>query len=182
MKIDKSTALFLSNVLFHYEQLMRDSKEDEVITAVRLTRQHLNDGILSGDKPNLEEDEDEDEDIKEENDVEPSYVYNIEGTKLFSLPALKTIHYGKLKFKRDHNKKISLFESLVGDEQLVCQNIKYVKRNGKKLYVLTQSDISEFSDECINVDDYEFWNKYQVNKFPLEWIDAFICGLVYKCV
>lgn len=184
MKIDKSTALFLSKILFHYEQIVNTTCADaDLVDRVRQLRGQFNDEVLSVD---VNDDIDEDEDEEEEEGY-VSYDYEIYHDELVNLtPLAIKFDNSKLCFKQSKKDKnaICLHDHNVFSPKhsLLHKNVRYIKRTGKELLLLTK-DCQKgilFGEDAAN--DYSYWETYQVSKFPFDWIDALTCGKVYKCV
>jgi len=178
MKIDKSTALFLVKVLFHYEQLIKNSLSDnvELDVAVRDVQRQLNDSILSDDECDKKV-----EDIDTNDEVQPGYDNIISISQLCDLPRMTVKYYdGKFKFEKtsNHLDLIEIFKPNNISYEL-NSHVKYIKRSGKKLYVLSKRDIPKISNV---IDNHNYWDIYTVSKFPSDWIDTLECGKVYKCV
>ena len=175
MKIDKSTALFLTKVLFHYEQLVKQTPAcaaADLADRVQQLRDQFNDYILSEDEcVNCLESEEDDHQLDDE--LEPNYDFSVSIENLARLSRLN----GKIKFVHMSNDKVNLCE-----DDHTYADVKYVKRTGKLLHILTGKMISGINHDTEDVDCLDNWVTYHIPKFPTDWTCTLECGTVYKCV
>ena len=164
MKLDIQQTLFLTKVLFHYEQLIGDF---DLKGRVRELRSEFN-RELTDKQSSSEEDNDEDADEEQEVDIDYDLIISPAELKKY-LPALNTRYDGKLSFVLDGKDEILNVHSNCDDEPYV-EDVLFVKRTGKTIEFLTRVER-----------EYLGWDIFEVNKFPPEWIDNLECGKIYKC-
>lgn len=182
MKIDKSTALFLTKVLFHYEQLVKESlsSDNNLADRVRVLRGELSDNLLAEDKcPNcIQEDEVKEEEEEKENHIE--YDYPISKSELVALSSVKIrncsyrLYFTLSASDNDGNRTLDTWL----DNCRESEDVAYVIRRGNRIQFLHHDDLNN----PYYVQSTENWWGHDVSKFPPDWIDMLEAGLVYKCV
>lgn len=188
MKIDKSTALFLTKVLFHYEQLVKESlsSDNNLADRVRVLRGELNDNLLAEDKcPNcIQEDEAKEEDDHQlDDEVEPDWSLSIQGSELANLTLVKTDYFGKIGFMLTPSHRVNIFEPVGATNVSIDNDVRYIKRTGNSLFALTFKELKNCREDELDLDNHnDHWEYYNIPKFPRDWTNTLKCGLVYKCV